>query len=427
MVDPSKLKPKIIGAWLNNKNSQQVIWLYFGMIAGTILGVFNSVLTARWLGPSQFGDFRYVTNVFMLVSSLLQMGVYVSGSRLIASEKDIEKFKSIYGALIIISFLLSIFFSICIILFGLIQKTTEQSHLSIYFFYISPLLFGYQFKTLFENTLMGNNNIKLLSLLQFLPSLFFLTTFFLLGSFYRLSTLSALFIQTGGICLTILIFLYSLRKNYSFRFVTGAFKTLYIQNKTYGLQVYIGSVFGVAGQYLSGLFLSFYNSNNINVGYYTLAVTISAPLTFVASSIGSVYYKQFVSLNSIPQKVLKATFFLAIAVFLVYSFAIAYVVTLLYSKEYFPVANFAIFLALGNIIHGFGDVFNRFLGAKGKGAFLRNAAILTGFIFLIGNLTLVYVYNTNGAVATKLLSDLGYFLGILFYYIKYQKEKAVKI
>ena len=47
--------------------------------------------------------------------------------------------------------------------------------------------------------------------------------------------------------------------------------------------------------------------------------------------------------------------------------------------------------------HGLGGFFNRFLGAHGKGKELRNAALSTGGIILVGCIVLLPCYGAVGA------------------------------
>ncbi|MBN2521206.1 MAG: oligosaccharide flippase family protein [Bacteroidales bacterium] len=400
----------------HNKKIQQISMMYSGLALSTILGIANSVLTARVLGPELFGDFRYVTNIFMLLSSLLQAGVYVTGSRLLAIEKNYEIKKQITSGLIAISIILSVILTLCSMIFGLIQKSFEQSELSLYFFWFAPLLFGYQFKTMFENKYIGENKIRNLSFFQFIPQLFFQVVFLLLTYIIIPNANTALAVQLSGFIIIALVFIFFEKKNLELNKVKVGIKYLLHENKKYGLQVYIGSVLSVSSQYLAGFFLSLYNTNNVNVGFYTLAVTISAPLTIIASSIGSVYYKQFATQLKIPSKIIGYSATLAVIVFIVYFLLIDKIVYLFYSTDYAHVGSIARLLAIGTIIHGFGDIFNRFLGSKGHGKSLRNASIFTGIVVICGNIWLVKWLDIKGALITRLLSDFTYFISIYIYY-----------
>lgn len=74
------------------------------------------------------------------------------------------------------------------------------------------------------------------------------------------------------------------------------------------------------------------------------------------------------------------------------------------------------------VTHGLGDMFNRFLGAHGKGKEIRNGAFICGAIVVLGSTILVYFFEITGAVVTKLLSDIIYFMVMYFYYLKFASK-----
>lgn len=85
-----------------NKQRKQIIQLYSSTLLGVVLGIFVSVLNTRNLGPSSYGDVRYVTNLFNFISSFLLFGYFVSGSRLLAISKSKLNSQSIRGIMVVI-------------------------------------------------------------------------------------------------------------------------------------------------------------------------------------------------------------------------------------------------------------------------------------------------------------------------------------
>ena len=76
-----------------SKTKEQVILLYSTSIIGLFLGIIVSVLNTRYLSPIEYGDVRYVQNIINFVSSLLLVGFFTSGSRLLA-KKGISIFQA---------------------------------------------------------------------------------------------------------------------------------------------------------------------------------------------------------------------------------------------------------------------------------------------------------------------------------------------
>lgn len=98
------------------------------------------------------------------------------------------------------------------------------------------------------------------------------------------------------------------------------------------------------------------------------------------------------------------------------------VIVLAYSKEYLKVVSLAYINAVGCELRGFGDFVNRFLGAHGKGKELRNGAFIAGASIVAGCLVLVPMFGAIGAVLTKAISSIVYFLMMVFFYRRYTKN-----
>ena len=73
-------------------------------------------------------------------------------------------------------------------------------------------------------------------------------------------------------------------------------------------------------------------------------------------------------------------------------------------------------------MHGFADFINRFLSAKGLGKSLRNSNFIVGFINLIGYTMFVALFNTHGAVMTRIVAGSAYLIVMIYYYKQYLKK-----
>lgn len=144
------------------------------------------------------------------------------------------------------------------------------------------------------------------------------------------------------------------------------------------------------------------------------------------SIIGTTYFKRFAHENRISRKLLMATFAMSLLSMAGFIILIYPVVNVLYDNRYSDVALFACFLSVGFTFHGLGDVFNRFLGAHGQGKSLRNGAFISGAIALIGYTLGVYYLDIWGAIVTKVLASLIYFVSMAVYYICFIKTKTVQ-
>ena len=116
---------------------------------------------------------------------------------------------------------------------------------------------------------------------------------------------------------------------------------------------------------------------------------------------------------------------MALVVF--YAF-IEMVIVRFYSEDYIAVSEISKYLIIAFMFHGLGDLFNRFLGAKGKGKLLRNAAYVVGIVNVLGYTILVKYFDLNGAILTKILASGMYMIVMCFYYFNFiKKNKMIEI
>jgi hypothetical protein len=79
-------------------------------------------------------------------------------------------------------------------------------------------------------------------------------------------------------------------------------------NKIYGIHVYFGNLLSTLFMQLSPIIISYFSLNNKGVGYYSLSVTLSSPLSFIPAIVGTTHFKEFAKYNKIPGKLVLLTF-----------------------------------------------------------------------------------------------------------------------
>lgn len=379
-----------------------------------------SVLNTRSLPPEEYGDVRYVNNFVSFFAGILLLGYFVSSSRLLAIAKTKEEANKIKGGTIVILAITAVAMTVLMITCGLIHKDILHKAYAYLFFStslvcISPLLLNY-----INTTSQGDNSIGTIALARLLPSTTYLVVGFLVYNCFGATPKLMLWLNNGIaiVILTILI----ICNHPSFKNLKKSLKIIQDENRKYGLHVYYGSIANISVAYIAGITLGLFSVNNINVAYYTLALTISSPLQMAPSVIGTTYFKHFAYQKYISSKILKTTALISILSFLIFCIVIFPLVRILYSPSYQIVAYFACFLALSAISTGIGDVFNRFLGAHGQGKSLRNGAWFSGIISLLGYTIGIYYFDIFGAISTRILSSAAYSISMIYYYRYFVKR-----
>jgi O-antigen/teichoic acid export membrane protein len=195
-------------------------------------------------------------------------------------------------------------------------------------------------------------------------------------------------------------------------------QTIYKINKSFGFQVYIGSLASLASAQFGILTIAFF-VDNMNVGYFSLAMTITAPLLMVPNVVGTTFFKTFSKIKAIPKNIIIVTLALTFICLNVYLFIAKWIVLFLYTEDYLPTVFLSYILAIGFSIHGIGDFTNRFLYAHGQGNYLRNSSLVVGIVNIAGYVLFVRFFGIKGAAITQLSGSSIYCALMVFYYKKY--------
>ena len=409
-------------------HQRQALLLYASTVLGVIIGMLNSVLNTRSLPPESFGDVRYVQNLIAFISSLLLVGFFTSGSRLLALSKAEEDSRKIRGVMCIIlgvtvAFTMVVFLSI----FLYTKVKDPQSQITRLYLAAIPFCGTNLMLNYVNTTAQGDNHIGRISIARLIPSLLY---FFIALVLYRLfgATPERMLLLNNGISfIVLLIVILSTRP--LFANLRASFAILKNENKKYGFNVYLGALASVSTSYIAGITLGHFCDNNVNVGFYTLALHLASPVALLPSIIGTTFFKKFSTENRIGKRILCSSIGLTMGTCILFILVIKYVVGILYPESYSNVAIYSSWLVMGTCMHGLGDMFNRFLGAHGQGRQIRNGAFACGIVLITGSLLLVYFFQIKGAVATKICSSFVYLFSMCFYYIKTVKklEKNDKI
>lgn len=399
-----------------SKSKRQILFLYSSTIGGVLLGVLVSILNTSSLNPSEYGDVRYVNNIIGFFSGIFLFGYFVSGSRLLALSETKEEASRIKGTLICILGATILLLMIVMTLCGIIHHYYLQKACYSLFYVAIPVCGSTLLLNYINTSSQGDNSIYTIAAARILPQLFYLLIAFFIYKYYEVTSRRMLFVQNGIYAAILVVLLF--KNSPRFSQLKETFRKLTEENKKYGIQVYIGSLANVSVQYVAGVSLGLFGTDNTNVAFFTLALTVTSPLMMLPNVIGTTYFKRFAHQKSIPRKVIIGTYIMSAVSLIGFCVLIFPTVDILYSKSYANVALYSSMLAIGFTMHGLGDVYNRFLGAHGLGKYLRNAAFVSGGISLVGYTAGIYYGGIIAAILTRILSSTIYFLVQFIYYKK---------
>ncbi|TDQ31170.1 lipopolysaccharide biosynthesis protein [Zeaxanthinibacter enoshimensis] len=404
----------------SSANLKKIISLYGANIFGITLGFLISIFNSRVLGPEDFGTYKFIETVGRFIASLVSVGLFISITRLVASNNraDVEhKYVGLFTYLFGITSGLGI---ILYLIFSLVEPYIFDNNITssiTRFFFIVAAIIG---QTAISDLLKGLHRIYTLSIFSIIPMLAYLICIWWINQFIPIDIDIVLYCYYLLILLSILAIILILKPSFSIG--KDLIKKLVKENKFNGRPIYFGSLAGVATTHIAGLSIAYF-LNNSQVGFFMLALTICSPLLVIPSVIGTIYFKQFVDMRAIPKKVFLFSLASTLLALVIFYLLIDYMIITFYTKSYLPVSSISKYLIIAFIFHGLGDLFNRFLGAKGEGKKLRNAAFIVGFVNIAGYTLLIKYFDMNGAILTKVIASALYLIVMYRYYINFIKNK----
>lgn len=407
----------------SNAKAKQSLGLLIVNFAGLPIGIATSILLARTLGAEDYGNYNFIFSVFTFSSLIITLGFFQAGNRALVLNHNNEKSRQYYGAMIAVLLLLFTVLSSALLLYGLLDPNLKRKSIDIAFLTALPLGFIFLSGTYIETLLQADNRISLLSFHRLSTKVFYLlvlTSILVVkkieGQLLIIAIYSYLIIHS----LSFLMVLYKLKP--SRKDLTNRLKEIWLYNKSFGFNVYLGSVLAVGFASLSQILISYFSSNNSGVGFYTLALTFCAPLSLIPNTVATVYYKEFAQSSKIPAITLKISFLISLVALITLWLAIKPFIILFYGIEFKPVITLVYVVSIGVLAHGFGDMYNRFLSANGQGVALRNSAFVVGIASLLSGFVLIPLFGVMGAVITTFAAGFIYLSTIYLYYFNFTKE-----
>jgi O-antigen/teichoic acid export membrane protein len=406
-----------ISDFFKKKRIKQISVLYISMILGVVFGVLISVVNTRLLGPEVYGDYKFIHSVYSFFTIIIGFGFLHSVGKMLAENKNKSVRNELIGSSVIITLIMGLIFAVFMLIFAFFQKNFFSTDLSGVIVMLTPALFFVPFNKYFENVFQGDNKIYELAIFRQLPQLIYLISVYVMAKFGWLNLMTALYSQLISFIIVEAVLLFRLKPHYAN--LGKNIRYIYEDTKKYGWHVYMGSVFGVASTSFAPLVLSFFSESNVSVGYFSLAITVTAPLMMIPSVVGTSMFKEFANSPRIPAKATYATLISSVVTLVLFLFLVKPVILLLYTDRFIEVVPLAYIVSFAQILHGYGNYYNRFLGAHGLGKKLRNGAFLVGFSNLIGFIFLVPIFGAYGAAFTKLSSGLVFVGAMYAYYINF--------
>lgn len=413
----------------SNPRAKQVLGLFSVNIIGIPIGIITSIVITRYLGAQGFGDYKFILSIFNLAIIIFSFGFFQAGNRALVLNDDKQKAKEYYGAELVLTVGMFIIMSVFLVLYTLIDDNIQEKNLDCFLLFVIPFGWIFLLASYFETLFQADNRIRMLGEFRLYPKIGFLVSAIILYLVFMNTETNKLAIVYGLYLLTeVIVYIVILRKlHVSFNNIKMRLNEIWNYNKSFGFNVYIGSLFAVGFSQLTEILISYFGVDNSGVGFYSLAITFTMPLTFIPNTIATTHYKDFSTSSKIPKKLLLITLALSVSALIGLWVLVPPFVKYFYGKEFNSVVLLNFIVSVGVIAHGFGDFYNRYLGANGQGKALRNSSFLVGGSMMLFNLLFIPKWGETGAAYARLITGFVYLIIIVYYYYRYIKKASTQV
>lgn len=403
---------------LRGKTGKQTTMLYSSQIIAMVLFVIIGIINTRMLGPVDYGILAFFLAITSFTVLFFRFGLFSSIGLLLAQVKDKIKERELIGASIILAFFIGISYSIFILILSFFIDNIFTTNIGWILRITSFILIGLPFTLLVPQIGKGTNKIWPIALFNIFPKTVYIIGILLLIQIIQVEVFYFILLHVASIGLGVIVVMNAFRP--LFRNIRVNFDKIWAKNKEYGIHLYAGQIANQSTYHLDGVFITFFR-NTTQVGFYTLAMTITAPMVALSQALSTSMFKKFVNMNRIPKKIIYYnSLWLAFCVVGLILFG-RFIVITLFTDDFLPAVPLIFPLAIAAFFQGMYQPYS-FLSAKGKGKWLRNVAYAEMTSNILGNIFLIYFYGAFGAAVSSAISKFLHWAILRHYYGRFIRE-----
>lgn len=363
------------------------------------------VILTKKLGSENYGYYSYFFSLAEYVVLFVGIGLVESVGRSILKNKDQESEYVMLG--LIAGLIVSVLNFI--IIYIAIKNDYEKGILLI----ISLFSSGVFFRKLCNELSIYAKKIKILYYFELIINILILIEIFFIRK-YEIIIIVQLIIYVI-VSLGFLIFSFSpkLTRNH----FKDRLRDIVREEKEYGFNVYLGKIASMGTYDLDKIMLRYFSPVQY-VGYYNIGLMIITPITLVTDTILNVNFSSFYNLKSIPKKMLYLNIGLTVILIVLFNTIGRYIFDCIWGAEYSEIKQMFIFFSAIALLQSIYLPLNKFIGAKGKGRYLRDSAFILSFFNIILNLMFIPKYGLRGALIATIIALLVNVVLHLWFYMK---------
>ncbi len=392
--------------FLKSKETKNALWLIGGRVAQMVLSLFVGVLSARYLGPSNYGLINYATAMVSFFMSFCTLGI---NSIIIKDFFDNpDEQGTAIGTAVVMRFLSSFCSAILIISISFFLDYGEWETVVIVILCSISLLF-HVFDTIkfwFQHRYQSNITAIAIFIAYVATSIYKVILLIL-----QKSVLWFAFATTVDyiVLSALLLFFYKKHNGPKLRFSWAKGKNLLSKSYHY---------------ILSGMMVSVYNKTDKlmlkhmldeeSVGFYATATAICAMWTFVLSAIIDAMYPTIIqsfkedrkTFDKKNRQLYAIVFYVTVFVSVMFVIFGEFGIGLLYGKAYLPAATPLKIITWYTAFSYFGVARNAWMVCNEKQKYLKYMYIFAAILNVVMNLVFIPLWGASGAALASLITQV---------------------
>lgn len=391
---------------LNSKQAKNAGWLIGGKILQMIISLFVGVITARYLGPSNYGLIGYVSAYIAFFNSLCTLGInsilvkeFIDGSEsegtVIGSSLVLRAVASILSALTIVCI-------VCFVDAGESDTIIVSVLCSIGAVFHIFEVFNYWFQAQLKS--------KITAIAVFVA--------YCVTAIYRIILvitgqdvyLFALATSVDYICIAIiLVFSYYKFGGKTLKFSWKTSKRLLSKSYHFILSGLMVAIYGHTDKLMLKQMI-----NETEVGYYSTAVTVCGMWCFVLSAIIDSLYPSIMEAHKTDAKLFDKrnkqlyaiVFYVSISVSILFQMFAPMVIWILYGEQYMPAVNPLRIITWYTAFSYLGVARDAWMVCNDKQKYLKYIYILASMLNIVLNIVFIPFWGASGAAFASLITQI---------------------
>lgn len=391
---------------LKNKEVKNAGWIIGGKIAQMVISFIVSILTARYLGPSNYGLIGYASAFVVFFSSLCTLGINSVIIKDFVDNPD-EQGEAIGSAILLRA--VSSFLS-AVMVVGIVGIVDRNEPTTIIVTALCSLGLVFQIFDTVNYWFQSQYKSKITSIATFLAYIIVSGYKILLLIFGANVKWFALATSVDYIAVAVFLLLaYKKHGGQRFKFTKRKARQLLSSSYHYILSGMMIAVYAQTDKFMLKRML-----DETVVGYYSTAVTVCTMWCFVLQAVIDSIYPTILTLhgkNKIAfdrknRQLYAITFYMSLAVSVLFMFFGTPVIKILYGEAYLPAVNVLKIVTWYTAFSYLGVARNAWIVAEGKQKYLKYIYTVAALLNVIINFALIPVMGAEGAALASLITQV---------------------